>query len=734
MRISLLPLLVLACTPPTVEEPPPDILLVTLDTFRADAMGAYGNRLNPTPNLDALAESGARFERAYTVTPLTIPAHSSIHTGLYPPRHGVRDNGDFYLADDATTLAEQLKDSGYRTMAAVGAEVTSHHWGFAQGFDAYFDDLGALQAGGNRWRVERPGADVIADAVSWWAEPSTEPRFAWVHLFDAHHPYEAPEPFASQFSGRPYLAEAAGVDALVGELLAAVGDNTVVLVVADHGEGLGDHGENMHGMLLYNATTRIPMLIRGPGIAPQVVQTPTSLVDLAPTVLGLAGRPAEGLDGLDLGPHLSGAEPWPDERSVYIESLYAWRHYGWAQQFALVNDDYKFIDSATDKLFERTDTRELSNVLDGSSIAGGMRQSLQEMSVVEADTTAAAPVSHDADLADQLAALGYVTTVAEVSSATLADPEDGIALLPRMESVRQAARAGDLEATVAAAEGLIAEDPGLMEPRMILAGAYIQSGDPTAAREVAIAALALQDTAIVRLTLGQSELMLGNRAEALTNLEASVRMDPHVVRAWMTWLNALLTVGDAPRLQAESALALQTLHEQPEIRALAGLGLALTGKVDDAEPLLAAILAEQPDTALVRHGLGTVAQERGQLEDAERLYREEIDAFPPGVPSRRHLVALFAGQQRYAEQLSELEAIAEFEPPLPVTRYAMAQAHFNLQDWDAALEDVLACRVLAPELAECALLQANTLKKLDREDEALAALAEARALQAARVP
>jgi choline-sulfatase len=728
MRTPLLSLLVLACSPPAVDVPPPDILIVTLDTFRADAMGAYGNRLSPTPNLDALAASGARFDRAYTVTPLTIPAHSSIHTGLYPTRHGVRDNGDFYLSDEATTLAERLKGSGYRTMAAVGAEVTSHHWGFSQGFD----DLGALETGGNRWRVERPGADVIADAMAWWAEPSTEPRFGWVHLFDAHHPYEAPEPFASQFSGRPYLAEVAGVDALVGELLAAVGEGTVVIVVADHGEGLGDHGENLHGMLLYNATTRIPMLVRGPGIAPQVVQTPASLVDLMPTVLGLAGDRAEGLDGVDLGPHLSGSQPWPDDRSVYIESLYAWRHYGWAKQFALVDADYKFIDSATDKLFERADLRELTNVLDGSAVAGGMRQTLQEMSLAEADITAAEPVSHDADLAAQLAALGYVTAVAEVTSATLADPEDGIALLPRMESVRQAARAGDLDATVAAAEGLIAEDPGLMEPRMILAGAYIQSGNPVAAREVAIAALALQDTASVRLTLGQAELMLGNRTQALTNLEASVRMDPHVVRSWMTWLNALLTVGDAGRLQVESALAVQTLPEQPEIRALAGLGLALTGKVDDAEPLLAAILAEQPDTALVRHGLATVAQERGQLEDAERLYREEIEAFPPGVPSRRHLVALYASQQRYVEQLSELDVIAELEPPLPVTRFAMAQAHFNLRDWDAALADVRTCRELAPELPECALLQANTLKKLDREGEALAALEEARALQAAR--
>ena len=185
--MSLLPLL-LSCS----TRPPDNILIITLDTTRADRLGCYGHPAGATPNLDALAERGARFDRAYTVTPLTIPAHSSLMTGLLPPRHGVRDNGDYFLSETADTLAERLSAGGYRTMASVGAEVTSHHWGFAQGFSAYFDDLDRGSTD-NRWRVERPGREVVDDALGWLADQdSAAPWFAWVHLFDAHHPYTPP--------------------------------------------------------------------------------------------------------------------------------------------------------------------------------------------------------------------------------------------------------------------------------------------------------------------------------------------------------------------------------------------------------------------------------------------------------------------------------------------------------------------------------------------------------------
>jgi arylsulfatase A-like enzyme len=266
----LLPLLALSCGDAQIEEPVqrPNILVFTLDTLRADALGIYGHKANTSPNIDALANTGYRFSRAYTVTPLTIPAHSSMHTSLWPPRHGVQDNGDFILDEGAITLAEILQGDGYQTMASVGAEVTSHHWGFSQGFDQYFDDLeNSRDEQKNRWRVERPAPEVLGDAMGWFSKTRNkeQPFFAWVHLFDIHHPYVPPEPFKTQFKGRPYLGEIAYTDSQVSGFLEQLRengdlDNTWVFLLSDHGEGRGSHGEALHGTLIYNATTRIPFI------------------------------------------------------------------------------------------------------------------------------------------------------------------------------------------------------------------------------------------------------------------------------------------------------------------------------------------------------------------------------------------------------------------------------------------------------------------------------------------
>lgn len=713
---------------PPPAAPPPNVLLITLDTLRVDALGVYGNRFNPSPNLDALAAQGVRFERAYTVTPLTIPAHSSIHTGLYPPRHGVRDNGDFFLSDDAVTLAERLSGEGYATMASVGAEVTSHHWGFAQGFDAYFDDLGPREAGGNRWRVERPGEEVVDDALGWLAEEREQPFFAWVHLFDVHDPYEAPAAFQAQLPGRPYLAEVAGVDHQVARLLAAIPEDTVVIAVADHGEGLGEHGESLHGMLLYDATTHIPLLLRAPGVAPAVVSTPVSLVDLAPTILGLTGSPAATVDGVDLAPHLRGEQPWPAERDIYLESLYASRHYGWAPQHALVDAEYKLIDSTTDKLFAATDGREEHNLADQPALLDPRLERLGTLLAGMDDGEVAQRVAADAGLADQLAALGYTTAIAPQVEGEAPDPEDNIGLLADMEGVRQAARSGDLQTLETLVAELLEADPGLVEPRISLATTLLSKGKPARAKEVADDVLAQQSSAIALVVAGSARVQLGEMQDGLATLHSAVAMDPTLAQAWVALLNGLLLSGDARGLREQSDAALHTLPEQPEVRALAAVGLALTNDTARAEPLLEQLLIDAPDTPMVRLGLGTVAQDAGRAEEAERLYREEMERFPPALPARRHLVALLAQQRQLEAQIAELLALQQLEPPSPLTWLSLAQARYNQGEHAQALDDVRRCVELAPALPDCALLEANALHKLGREEEAQAALARARAL------
>ena len=303
---------------------PRNLLLVSLDTVRADRLGSYHYAAAQTPRIDGLAASGLRFEQATTVVPLTLPAHSSLMTGTFPGWHGVRDNGGFYLGDDQLTLAEILRDKGFRTGGFVGSFVLDRRWGIAQGFDRYFDDfdLDRFPSAAAMDMIQRPGSDVVDRALEWLQAEPNRPFFAWVHLYDAHTPYEAPEPFQSRFPRTrdgAYDAEIANVDAQVGRLLDALRadgrlDDTLVIVVADHGEMLGEHGELTHGFFIYEAATRIPLIVSGPGVPAAVIADQVRIVDVMPTALSLLGDP--GADG-GAGHEPDAARPWPAARTSW---------------------------------------------------------------------------------------------------------------------------------------------------------------------------------------------------------------------------------------------------------------------------------------------------------------------------------------------------------------------------------------------------------------------------------
>ena len=247
-----------------------NVVLVTLDTTRADRIGAYGSKDVRTPTFDGLADAGVLFEQAVSVAPLTLPAHSSIFTGKFPPEHGVRDNGGFFLGPEQTTLAEVLKSRGYRTGAFVGAYVLDSKWGLNQGFDTYADDFDLSQTQAvSLGAIQRPANEVVDKALPWIQQSAGAPFFAWVHLYDAHSPYRPPEPFLSEYTGHPYNGEIAFTDSQVGRIVAqlrsmALLDHTIVIVMGDHGESLGDHGEGAHGFFIYDSTTHVPFVIRAP--------------------------------------------------------------------------------------------------------------------------------------------------------------------------------------------------------------------------------------------------------------------------------------------------------------------------------------------------------------------------------------------------------------------------------------------------------------------------------------
>src|SRR5262245_49435458 len=304
----------------------PSILLVTLDTTRADAIGPEARGIE-TPSFSALAARGLRFRQAYATVPETLPSHASLMTGLYPAGHGVHENAR-YLPEDRPVLAERLKQAGYRTEAFVSAFPLARRFGLARGFDAYDDELGAT-------RTERTAAETTDRVLAQSLGPSRQPLFLWVHYYDPHYPYTPPEPFKSRYRANPYLGEVAAMDEQLGRLAHAFeqrsAGHVAVVVVADHGEGLGEHGESQHGNLLYQATVHVPLLLLGPGIRPDVSDTPVSTRRVFDTILDWAGLESrESLRG-------------PGQEIVLAEAMKPYVSYGWQPQVMAVSGRQKAI-------------------------------------------------------------------------------------------------------------------------------------------------------------------------------------------------------------------------------------------------------------------------------------------------------------------------------------------------------------------------------------------------------
>ena len=347
-----------------------NVLLITLDTTRADRLGCYGYSAAKTPVLDRLAQQGVLFERAYAPVPLTLPSHASMLTGLYPPEHGLRNNGQGALPSGLPTLATELQAAGYETGAFVAAFVLDHKFGLQRGFETYNDDLSTADPSLDGHHQYRDGGLVINAALRWLRPRSSKPFFCWVHLFDPHYPYLTHEDrFGTQFQDRPYDAELAYVDDEIGRLIAALRksgalEHTIIVVVGDHGESLGEHGELSHAMTVYDATLRVPLLVVSPRESQpgHRVAEPVSLVDLTPTVLDLLGkRPLPQASGRSLRAAVRG-EPLTT-LPCYAETDEPYHAGHWSPLRALITQQWKYIRSPKAELYDLlADPQELLNL------------------------------------------------------------------------------------------------------------------------------------------------------------------------------------------------------------------------------------------------------------------------------------------------------------------------------------------------------------------------------------
>jgi arylsulfatase A-like enzyme len=420
---------------------PRNVVFITLDTMRADRLPAYGFDAVATPTLDRLAAEGVLFEEAFAAVPLTLPSHATLFTGLYPPRHSVHDNAGAPLAADSETLAEVLASQGLVSAAFVSSAVLAPGRGMDQGFNTY--SLGTNECSGAS-RSRRPADEVVDESLDWLARHASSPFFLWIHLYDTHAPIRVPLDFTLAHAD-PYLAAIAYEDSQIARVVdyleeRGLLDETLIVVAGDHGESLGDHGEDSHGLFVYDEVLRVPLIVRGPGIAPARVSAAVRLVDVMPTVLDLFGIRSTSLDGVSLTNLMAGAEEAP--REVYAESRYPQR-FGWANLRTLRAGRWKVIEAPRPELYDvAADPREQRNVFDGNRhVAAALINRLR--SEYKPHETASPSRVVDGAMADRLASLGYVAGAASQRAPgdAPADPKDMIEAFNHITS-RQASQPG----------------------------------------------------------------------------------------------------------------------------------------------------------------------------------------------------------------------------------------------------------------------------------------------------
>lgn len=585
------------------DQPARRVLLVTLDTVRADRLGAYGNPDGLTPVLDTLAREGAVFTNAAAHVPITTPSHASILTGLLPPTHGVRDNGTFALPETATTVTETLKAAGFATHAVLASFALDRRFGLAQGFDSYDDAIGAEHG----LRAERSADDVVSRALAWFDQASRPTWFLWLHLYDAHHPYLPPAPLAERFAHAPYDGEIAFVDRELGRLFAELRrrdlwDDTLVVVVADHGEALGEHGERFHGTLLYDATVRVPLLVKWPGRGPRG-RFPTSVgtYDIAPTILAATGltSSAPSVPGRDLAALVRDPEAG---RQVYVESLTSELHYGWSRLTALRTERFKLIRGARLELYDHVaDPAESTDISrERDELAAGLASDLEHQ---EASGDGGGSRAIDPEAAEKLAALGYVSAGGSSAGARGIDPTTNMAL-----------------------------------ENLLLDAMDLEGSEPERAAETYRALLSREPGMKIALVrLAGLEENRGNLEAALGHYATTLASYPDVEVAYAASLRILARLGRG----VESLELARTAHAALPRSVELALDLAdrerLHGERSVATRLVGEALAREPGNGRAHYLAATLAMARGDRVAAIAALRHAVGAGFPGDP--RHLVA-----------------------------------------------------------------------------------------------
>jgi arylsulfatase A-like enzyme/Flp pilus assembly protein TadD len=644
---------VAACARAPAAKPP--IVLICVDTLRADHLPAYGYRGLATPAIDALARDSVRFDNAYSHVPLTLPSHAVLLTGLLPFENGVRDNAGFRLAPGHVTLATRLRAAGYATGAAVSSYVLRSDRGLNAGFDYYDDQMPDVPT------RERSGVESADALARWAASVRVRPLFLFLHIYEPHAPYTPPEPFRSRYPDRPYDGEIAAADAGVGRLLdflkrAGLYERALILFLSDHGEGLGDHGEEEHGVFLYREALRVPLFLKRPGShdAGRVVSMPVGLADVVPTILSILSEPrADELSGISLV-QSPGAEKGPARR-IYAETLYPRLNLGWSDLASLTDDRYQYIEAPRPELYDF-----VADPMERNDLASGTPPPLRSMraSLAALHRPFVGPEASTPEELKRLASLGYIRVSSPVpDSRTLPDPKDNVETLRDFHRLLDLYYAERDEEAIALARRVVARDPRIFSAWTALAGSLERTGKgPQAVRALREGisqssvetppeqlSQAYDDLARLLKQTGDSR----GREQALRDAVArgviseAARRD--LARLYLESgraRDAIGLLGSAPVQEAESLEVL-------------GVALAAAGKNDEARETLVRASAAAPGNARIALNLGILALHRSDFRDARNWFSKSIQ-LKPGNPTA--LADLGLAQAALGDETSAAES------------------------------------------------------------------------------
>ncbi len=666
-----------------------NVILITIDTLRADHLGCYGYKKVETPNLDNLCNTGIKFEDCVSQVPLTLPSHTTILSGTYPFYHGVRDNGGFVVPEEVDTIAEILKRHGFSTGAVVGAYVLDGKWGLNQGFDFYYDnfDLSKYKRISLSF-VERRAGEVIKHAMDWLKKNKNKRFFLWVHVYDPHSPYRPPSPFDIRYADHPYDGEIAYTDSQLGKFFgflkkSGLSRKTLLVVTADHGESLGEHGEQTHGFFVYEATVRVPLIIKAPikGLSGKVSHSRVGLVDIAPTILDFLGYPLPPqMQGKSLKKLLFN----PDKKFrqiLYTESFYPKLHFGWHDLKAIYWKNYKYIQTRKPELYDlNNDPNEKDNLyFKKNQIAKRLMRMLRDFEHRWKNETLKARFKvMDAETKSKLATLGYISTfVSSGKGKNPPDPKEEIGIFNEIIEARRLTKQGKFEEAIMILHSILNRQPDIVDAIFTLGNLYYRKKDYKASLNYFLKVLKLKpDYNFAMLNILNCYRFLGKIDKGIAEAKKFIKLFPKQSEFYIILANFYIDKGKLEEAKKNLGKAWE-VGKNPVAKRDLGIIYLMENKLAKARQMLQESVRLNSSLRLAHYNLALLEEKQGNIPLAISEYEKELKINPENVRAHFNIARLYRESGEKELEISHLEKAVEIAPDFQIGLLYLAKAYLD---------------------------------------------------------